>query len=160
MRVALRSAAAHGYYVFDELMTEEAGMIDFLAIGPVGGCVVVVRDEPGTVTADVDTTLYLNMQPFAEDPKRQGEELADDVIAKFEGTGAHCFHVVCFTRAELGYLGDDEDVLHGVCPTWDLPLTFSEAERDHSSVEVEELAELMREVYGRLPFVVPEEDDT
>ena len=47
VRTALRSAAAHGYYIFDELLTEEAGMIDFLAVGPVGACVVVVRDEPG-----------------------------------------------------------------------------------------------------------------
>ena len=159
MRLALRSAAANGYYVFDELMTDEAGMIDFLAVGPVGGCVVVVRDEPGTVTADVDATLYLNTQPFDEDPKRQGAELADDVNRKFERASVNCFYVVCFTRAELAYLGDDDEVLHGVCPTWDLPLTFSEAAKDLAPSDVDNLADLVREAFGRPPFVVPEEGE-
>ena len=159
MRLALRSAAAHGYYVFDELMTEHAGMIDFLAVGPVGACVVVVRDEAGTVTADVDAMLYLNAQPFADNPKQQAADLAEDVNVRFEGTGAKAFHVVCFTRAELEYLGEDEDVLWGVCPTWDLPLTFSEAEKEHTPADVEGLADLVRETYGRPPFVAPEEGE-
>ena len=64
VRAALRSAAAHGYYVFDELMTEEAGMIDCLTIGPVGACLVIVRDEAGDVTADVDGALYLDGRLF------------------------------------------------------------------------------------------------
>jgi hypothetical protein len=63
VRSALRSAAAHGYYIFDALMTTEAGMIDFLAVGPVGTCVVVVRDAEGHVAADVAGTLYLTAAP-------------------------------------------------------------------------------------------------
>jgi hypothetical protein len=157
VRLALRSASAHGYYVFDELMTEGAGMIDFLAVGPVGAIVVVVRDEPGTVTADIDSALYLNTRTFQEDPREQAAALAADVNARFGGTGAVAFHVVCFTRAELEYLGEDEDVLWGVCPTWDLPLAFSEAEKEHTLADVEGLADLVRETYGRPPFVVPEE---
>lgn len=160
VRLALRSASAHGYYVFDDLMTEEAGMIDFLAVGPVGTCVVVVRDEAGTVTADVDATLYLNAQPFADDPKQQAAELAKDVNAKLEGTGTDAFHIVCFTRAEIKYLGDDETVLWGVGPTWDLPLAFEEAERDLMPADVDDLADLVREAYRRPPFVIPEETDT
>lgn len=159
VRLALRSAAAHGYYVFDELMTEEAGMIDFLAVGPVGAIVVVVRDEPGTVTADVDSALYLNAQPFPENPRQQAAALAEDVNAKFDGTDVYAFHVVCFTRAKLKYLGEDEDVLWGVCPTWDLPLAFEEAEKEHTPADVAELADLIREAYGRRPFVVPEEGE-
>ena len=158
VRLALRSASAHGYYVFDELMTEGAGMIDFMAVGPVGACVVVVRDEAGTVTADVDATLYLNARPFADDPRRQAADMAADVNARFEGTGAEAFHVVCFTRAELEYLGEDEDVLWGICPTWDLPLAFAEADEKHTAAEVGELADLVRETYGRPPFVTPEEE--
>ncbi len=159
MRLALRSASARGYYVFDELMTEGAGMIDFLAVGPVGAIVVVVRDEPGTVTADVDSALYLNTRPFPENPREQAAALAVDVNARFEGTGAEAFHVVCFTRAELEYLGEDEDVLWGVCPTWDLPLAFSEAEKEHTPSDVEGLADLVRETYGRPPFVAPAEGE-
>lgn len=85
VRLALRSGAAHGYYVFDELMTGEAGMIDFLAVGPVGAVVIVVRDEPGEVTGDVDGTLFLNARPFADDPKREATEQAKDVNTKVGG---------------------------------------------------------------------------
>lgn len=159
VRTALRSAATHGYYIFDELMTEEAGMIDFLAVGPVGACIVVVRDEPGEVTADVDGTLYLDGSRFEDDPKRQAGELEDEVTMQIEGTGAQCYDIICFTRAELFYLGDDpEAVLKGVCPIWDLPLSFADAEQNHTEADVAELADHIREVYGRPPFVVPEEE--
>ncbi len=161
VRSALRSAAAHGYYVFDELMTEGAGMIDFLAVGPVGACVVVVRDEEGDVTADVDGTLYLNGRRFADDPNRQAEELVQDVDATLEGTGAHTYHIICFTRAELYYLGENPDeVLRGVCPTWDLALPFASAITEHSPADVAELADRIREAYGRPPFVTPGEKET
>ena len=160
VRTALRSAAAHGYYIFDELLAEEAGMIDFLAVGPVGACVVVVRDEPGDVTADVDGTLYLDGRRFEDDPKQQAGELEDEVTAKLEGTGAQCYDIICFTQAELFYLGDDpEAVLKGICPIWDLPLSFAGAEENHTATDVAELADLIQEVYGRPPFVVPEEEN-
>jgi hypothetical protein len=159
VRLALCSASAHGYYVFDELMTEEAGVIDFLAVGPTGAVVVVVRDEPGEVTGDVDGTLCLDGLTFADDPKRQAAELADDVNAKFEGTGAEAFHVVCFTRAELFYFGDDRNVLRGVSPTWDLPLTFEHAEKGLTPADVHDLADLIHRTYGRPPFVVPKEGE-
>jgi hypothetical protein len=142
-------------------MTEDAGMIDFLAVGPVGACVVVVRDEPGTVTADVDGTLYLEGRRFEDDPKRQAGDLEDDVNRKLEGTGVQCYDIICFTRAELFYLGNDPDaVLKGVCPIWDLPLSFSEADENHTPADVTELADHVREVYGRPPFVVPGEEDS
>lgn len=157
MRLALRSAAAHGYYVFDELMTETAGMIDFLAVGPAGAIVVVVRDDEGSVTADIDGTLYINGRSFSDSPNRQGEELVQDVHGKLFREGNSVYHVICFTRAELFYMGDDQDVLTGVSPTWDLPLAFAEAEAEHTPADVEELADLVRGVYGRQPFVVPEE---
>lgn len=157
VRTALRSAAAHGYYVFDELLTEDAGMIDFLAVGPVGAC-VVVRDEPGDVTADEDGTLYLEGGRFEDDPKRQARDLEEDVNTRLEGTGARCYDIVCFTRAELYYLGDNsEEVLRGVCPIWDLPLSFSDAEENHTPADVAELADLIYRVYGRRPFIVPED---
>ena len=160
VRTALRSAAAHGYYVFDELMTEEAGMIDFLAVGPVGACVVVVRDEEGQVTGDVDRTLYLDGRRFPDDPKLQAVELAEDVNAKLEATGARAYHIVCFAQAELYYLGEDPDAaLRGVSPIWDLPLAFAEADQEHTPADVADLADRIRHAYGRPPFVVPEEHE-
>ncbi|MGB3635931.1 MAG: hypothetical protein WA982_17980 [Rubrobacteraceae bacterium] len=160
VRTALRSTAVHGYYVFDELMTEEAGMIDFLAVGPVGACIVVVRDEPGDVTADVDGTLYLDGQRFEDDPKDQAADLESDVNDKLEGTGAQCYDIICFTRAELFYRGDDVyEVMRGISPIWDLPLPFTTAETEHTHADVAELADHIQEVYGRPPFVVPEEEN-
>lgn len=136
-------------------------MIDFLAVGLVGSCVVIVRDEEGDVTADVDGTLYLDGRRFADDPHRQAEDLVRDVSAKLEDTGAQVYQVICFTRAELYYLGDDpDDVLKGVCPTWDLALSFAEAPEEHTAADVAGVADRIREAYGRPPFVTPEEADT
>ncbi len=159
VRLALRSAAIHGYYIFESLMTEEAGMIDFLAAGPLGVCVVVVRDEEGDVTADIDGVLYLGRRRFVDDPKSQADEIADDVSRTLRLSGVETHDVICFTRAELYYLGEDRDVLRGIYPTWDLPLAFAEAPVQHTPADVAEIADRVREVYGRPPFVVPEEDD-
>lgn len=156
VRTALRSTATYGYHVFDELTTKEAGMIDFLAIGPVGAVVIVVRDEAGEVTADEDGTLYLDGRRFEDDPNRHAEDLVDDVNEKFSGPTTHTYHVICFTQAELYYLGDDPDsALQGVCPIWDLPLSFANAPREHTPADVAELADHIREVYNRPPFVAP-----
>ncbi len=160
VRSALRSAAAHGYYVFDELVTEEAGMIDYLTIGPVGACVVVVRDEAGGVTADVDGILHLDGRRFEDDPNRQAEDLVDDVNAKLEGTGVRAYHVICFTRADIFYLGEDREVLQGIYATWDLALAFTEATEEYPPADVAELADRVRDAYGRPPFVTPAGTDT
>jgi hypothetical protein len=159
VRSALRSAAAHGYYIFDALMTTEAGMIDFLAVGPVGTCVVVVRDAEGQVAADVAGTLYLNGRPFEDDPKRQAEDLSDDVDERLGLGAGETRSVLCFTRADLYYLGEDEDVLRGVSPTWDLALAFAEAPAELTPADVDELADRVRAAYGRPPFVLPEGEE-
>jgi hypothetical protein len=86
-------------------MTEEAGMIDFLAVGPVGIIVVVVRDEAGKVTADVDGTLFIDGRPFEDSPNAQGLDLVEDVYAKLTDDDKTVYHVICFTRAEPFYLG-------------------------------------------------------
>lgn len=134
-------------------------MIDFLAVGPVGACVVVVRDEEGEVTAARDGTLYLGGRRFEDNPRRHAEDLVDDVNARILDTGESAYDVICFTRADLYYVGDEQKVLRGVCPTWDLPLAFAEAPIEHSPADVAEIADRVRGVYGRPPFVVPERDD-
>jgi hypothetical protein len=134
-------------------------MIDFLAVGPMGPCIIVVRDEPGTVVADIDSTLYLDGRTFADDPISQGEELVEDVYARLGERDYVVHHVICFTQANLQYAGDEVDVLRGVCPTLDLPLSFAEAPQDHTAAEVAELADLIREAYARPPFVVPQEGE-
>lgn len=134
-------------------------MIDFLVVGPLGVCVVVVRDEEGDVTADVDGTLYLDGCRFEDDPKSQADELGEDASGVLQLSGVQTHNIICFTRAELYYVGEDWDILRGICPTWDLPLAFAEAPVEHSPADVAEIADRVRGVYGRPPFVVPERDD-
>ncbi len=50
-------------------------------------------------------------------------------------------------------------MLRGVCPIWDLALPFASAEAEHTPADVADLADLIREAYGRSPFVVPEEGE-
>ncbi len=157
MRSALRGAAAHGYYVFENLMTEQAGIIDFLAVGPVGACVIVVRDDEGTVTAAEDGVLYLNGERFDDDPNDQVGELQADVQARIQALGAEAYGIVCFTRPnELYYLGDDLDVLRGISTIWNLAQAFEEAEEAHTAADVAEIADAVRRAYDRPPFVTPE----
>lgn len=136
-------------------------MIDFLAVGPLGTCVVVVRDEEGDVTADVNGVLYLDSHRFEDDPKLQADELGNDVDAKLRLAGIETRNVICFTRAELYYLGENPDeVLRGVCPTWDLALAFAEATQEYTPADIADLADRICAAYGRPPFVIPEGADT
>lgn len=155
VRSSLRSASSHGFYVFDELITDKAGFIDFLAVGPSGTCVIVVRDEGGDVTADEHGSLHVNGRRFKDDPKHQASDLCEDVETKLESDIERTRSIICFTRAELYYLGDDQDVLRGVCPVWDLSLAFAEAPQEHTSTEVYEMSSRIRKAYGRPPFVTP-----
>ena len=42
---------------------------------------------------------------------------------------------------------------------WDLPLSFANAEENHTPADVAELTDHIGEVYGRPPFIVPEEEN-
>ena len=134
-------------------------MIDFLAIGPSGACVIVVRDEEGEVTADEYGTLYLNHRRFRDDPRDQVAELCDEVDIKLGFSSKDTRSIVCFTRAKLFYLGEDQDVLKGICPVWDLSLAFADAPEECSIGEVYEMASQIRKAYGRPPFVRPAKGD-
>ena len=53
-RSAMRSAARYGYFVFDDLATDEAGLIDYLTVGPPDVTVIVVRDQIVCLAIDAD----------------------------------------------------------------------------------------------------------
>jgi len=155
-RSALRAASArHGYHVFDELSTEEAGKLDFLAVGPLGVVAVVMRDEAGVVSAAEDGELLLDGRPFEEDPREQVVELGRDVISRVDeaqGTGAT---LICFSRAEVEYPADLE-LMRGVCTVWTLTRVLEpEGNGEISPADVAELAEAIERVYGRPPFARP-----
>jgi hypothetical protein len=157
VRSALRSA--EGYWFFENLTTDEAGAMDFLGAGPDGLVVIVVRDEQGKVTAAPPDDLYLDGRPFADDPRRQARELVEDVLEKLEAHGRTdgLYSVICFPRGELFYVGDDKGVLHSVCNVWGLSDMLAEAVPERTPSEVAGLARFVQEVYGRPPFIVPEE---
>jgi hypothetical protein len=136
-------------------MTEESGAIDFLAVGPLGTVVVIVRDEEGVVSAAEDGELLLDRRPFEEDPHQHVNELADDVIERVPKANGIALTQICFTRAQVEY-PEELGPLQGVCTTWTLAWPFddrSEEERSHADVTA--LAEEVERVYGRPPFARP-----
>jgi hypothetical protein len=155
-RAALRAASErHGYYVFDELMTEEAGKLDFLAVGPPGAVAIVVRDEGGLVSAAEDGELLLDGRPFDEDPRSQVRELGNDVIARIDRTDGALGTLICFSRAEVEY-PDDLELMRGVCTVWTLAWTLDpEDNADLTPADIVELADEVWRVYGRPPFARP-----
>lgn len=165
VRVALRgAAAAHGMYVFEALMSEEAGQMDFLAVGPDGLTVVVVREDEGDVTDMPPQKLFINDRPFEDDPRRQAWELVDEVNLRFDDR-FEVFDVICFTNARL-WLCDDEPVqqeqdVSNICTTWGLLNTVAPAEEDSrlTPADVADLADTIRVSYGKPPFAVPKGAD-
>jgi hypothetical protein len=150
----MRATAPSGCYVFDGLIAEEAGVLDYLVVGPVSICAVIVRQDEGFVTADNRGELYLNGEPFEDDPRRQAEELADDVMAKLPGTDKPINYVICFSEGRIDDRGNPE-TMSGVATLWTLAWTLTEGEARLNGAEVEEFAATVQELYGRTPFVTP-----
>lgn len=166
VRAALRFGADHGYYVFDELVSEEAGTLDYLAVGALGVCAIIVREDEGIFIADpYNHEWYLNGHPFEDDPKRQKIELTDDVSARLSGelsanrlpdaTTVPVDHVICLTRAEIHGSGNDE-AYRGITDLWTLPLVlFAQGDEHFTPADTEEAARAIERAYGRPPFVRP-----
>lgn len=156
VRASLRAVSEqHGYYVFDELMTEEEGKLDFLAVGPPGAVAIVVRDESGTVSAAEDGELLLDSQPFDEDPQMQVETLGNDVLARVSGTRNTLDTLICFSRADVEY-PDDLELMRGVCKLWTLSWTLEPEDQEQlSTADVADLADEVERIYKRSPFARP-----
>lgn len=160
VRSALRGTAVHGYYIFDDLMSEEAGMLDFLAVGPLSICAIVVRDEPGVITALPDRTVLLDGWRFSDDPRRQADELRAEVISRLCDADKPINYLICFTRADI-YSGKDLVPYQGLCTVWTLAWSLDpEGEEALNAAEAAEYAELVQQFYGRPPFVTPKDADT
>ena len=158
VRSALRAGAYHGCYVFDALMTDEAGLLDYLVVGTHGITAIVVRDEHGDVQPDRQTgELTIIRSPFEDDPRRQVADLLEDVERKLSRTDVPTFRLICFTHAEVKLVGDPE-ADKGLCQTWGLPRLFEEDHEEFlDSAEVDELARAIESIYARPPFVRPGE---
>jgi hypothetical protein len=156
VRSVLRAASEqHGYHVFDELVTEEAGKLDFLAVGPPGAVAIVLRDEDGLVSAAEDGELLLDGRPFEESPRAQVTELGGDVIARITRADGSVDTLVCFARADVEYPNDLE-LMRGICTVWTLSWTLDpEGDEELTPADAAELAEEVERVYGRPPFARP-----
>lgn len=156
VRLTLRaSSEQHGYYVFDELMTEEAGRLDFLAVGPLGVVAVVMRDDEGIVSVTQDGELLLDSRPFDDDPRAQVEELGKDVVARVDNADGLVATLICFSRAEVEY-PENLELMRGVCKVWTLSWTLDPKDQEQlSPADVAELADEVERVYGRQPFARP-----
>jgi len=156
VRSVLRAVSEqHGYYVFDELMTEEAGKLDFLAVGSPGVVALVLRDESGLVSAAEDGELLLDGCPFEESLLEQVNTLSDDVIARVAKVGDTVATLICFSRAEVEY-PEDLELMRGICKVWTLSWTLNPEDQERfSQADVAELADEVERVYGRPPFARP-----
>lgn len=155
VRAALRFAAHYGYYVFDELVTEQAGTLDYLAVGPPGATAVIVREDEGIFIAEPYTyEWFLNGYHFEDDPRQQADEQTDDVVARLTRKDVPVGFYICFTRAEIRYSRNPE-AYEGVARLWTLPRSFERGEEIFNPAEVGEIADDVERIYGRPPFVTP-----
>lgn len=157
VRSALRAGAANGCYVFDALMTDEAGLLDYLVVGPYGISAIIVRSEHGDVQPNSQTgELTIIRSPFEDDPRRQANDLLEDVARKLARQDIPIFFLICFTRAEIKDSGDPE-ADRGLYQTWGLPKIFEDREEVLEPEDVDELARSIESIYARPPFVRPGE---
>lgn len=155
----LKSTSEWGYYVFDQLMTEDAGVIDYLVVGPPSICSITLRDEPGSITATPDSQVLVDGKPLADDPRRQAREIGDDLMARLPDNEKPINFLICFTQADM-YMGEDADPYRGLCTIWGLSPSLDPEENGEAfnGAEIEEYAELIEQIYERPPFVTPHQE--
>lgn len=161
VRLALGSTARHGYYIFDELITENSGLIDFLVVGSMGVIVVVLRFDAGHISRGASQEQALiDGKAFEDDPYSQGQELSEEVDeAVFNGLG-EVYSIACFPRCEFE-LDEERKPPLGTTPVWELPLALDPEGKEEglTPADIEEIAEKVQEVYGRPPIATPQRDE-
>jgi len=178
MRSALLPLPAHGYFVFEDLLTDGAGAVDFLAVGPGGIHYAALVPHEGSVwRREEDDRLYWGREsvlldaetderdwyggPFEEDLDAMIRALGEDVASKvYGGEGGSLFPYLCFTEARLHVSGGKHP--RGVVSVWDLAYQISLTDltgygrHNLPPEEVERFAAVIEEAYGRPPWLVPE----
>lgn len=161
VRSALKALSAGGYYVFDEIVTDSAGIADHLAVGPWGACVIVVVDHPdGRVERDAGTNqLLFERRPFSEDPDERGSALVYDILPRAFGEEGPIAYHVCFTSAG-SKRGEREDYPEGSCSVWDLSAELCPPRQPEITPdEVALVAQRVRIAYSREPYVRPADSE-
>lgn len=163
-RAALRFGADYGYYVFDELASENKGTLDYLAVGALGVCAIIIREDEGIFIADpYNYEWYLNGYTFEDDPVQQRIELTDDVTDRLTGvqppdaTSVPVNSVICLTKAEIHSSGNDE-AYKGIADLMTLPfVVFAQEYQELTPGDVDEVARHIELAYSKPPFVRPGE---
>jgi hypothetical protein len=161
VRLALSSIAPHGYYVFDEIITENAGLLDYLVVGALGVVVIIVRYDEGCVGFGRDENeILLDGKPFVDDPFSQAAELVEELSANLLGGDVEITGIVCFPRADFEVDENRKPPL-GTTPVWELPWALDpEGEEETlTPADVEEIAEKVQKIYGRPPIVMPQREE-
>ena len=178
VRAALTPLADEGYFAFELLTTEEAGIIDQLVVGRTSVTLVVVMAQEGLVWEDEGTGRLLWGrqsrtdpatgrtrwwgEPFEEDPHQVINAMREDAQRRIFGGPGPVWGHLCFTEAELGEREDGADPA-GAVSVWDLAERIPrgpapvEGQEYFDPDEVAELARKVRDAYGREPWLKPEE---
>lgn len=160
VRLALTSVARHGYFVFDELVTEDAGILDFLAVGPLRAVAITVRHDEGCVGfGGSEDEITLDGKPFKDDPIAQSRELADEIDSHITGMPEDTGSLICFTQADFE-IDENRKPPLGATPIWELPWALDPEGRETplTPADIEEIAEKVQRVYGRPPIITPNRD--
>ena len=161
VRLVLSSIVPHDYYVFDGIITENAGLLDYLAVGPLGVVVIIVRYDEGCVGFGRDENeILLDGKPFEDDPFSQAAELVEEISANLLGGDVEITGIVCFPRADFEVDENRKPPL-GTTPVWELPWALDPEgeEKTLTPADVEEIAEKIQKVYGRPPIVTPQREE-
>ncbi len=160
VRLALRSTSWNGYYVFDSLVTEEAGILDYAAVGPLGLIAILVRIDRGCVGFDASKDeILLDGKLFDDDPFEQARELTAALDKTLFDDCGEVRGMVCFLHASFE-LDEERKPPLGTTPLWELSWALDPEGREvmHTSADIEEIAERVQRVYGRPPIITPNRD--
>lgn len=160
VRLALRSICRHGYYVFDNLIAEGTGILDYMAAGPLGLIAILVRTDQGCVGfGQRKGEIMLDGKPFEDDPFEQARQLTAAIDkALFDDCG-DVRGIVCFPYASFE-LDEERKPPAGTTPLWELSWALDPEDRETmlTPADIKEIAEKVQRVYGRPPIVTPNRD--
>jgi hypothetical protein len=102
--------------------------------------------------------LLLDGKPFEDDPRRQAQELAEDVSQKVFKGQRNVSSMICFLHAQLEV--KDHEIPLGTTPLWELPWALDpEGEVILTPADIEEITDKIQQIYGRPPIIAPQSEE-
>lgn len=180
VRAALSMLADAGFFVFEDVVTAEAGAVDQLVVGPTGVHPVLVLPHRGYVfwddsgrlawskrkatpdTPDSPGTYY--QARWDENPEEIMDALRKDLAHEVIHKGVGSIPVYCFTEATILAPDDLEGPTQATSPFDVVRLLRDTDPEPHGYLRpdgphIREIARLVARNYKRLPWAVPPEHD-